>query len=126
MTEEEEVEAVVPVEAAAPAGAVVQAEVAAPVEAAVTAAVSEETPGPVKCTRRPAPTAGTNAKFLSSRLKEGQSIAESASRNTGGSESGKRSIFFLFIFFIYLQHFPIHIHGLPGLPQKRFKKVRRL
>jgi hypothetical protein len=83
--------------------AVVQAEAAAQAEAAVSAAVaagSEETQGPGKCIRRLVPTAGANAKFPSSRLREGRFTAESASRNTDGSEI-KGSIFFLFYFFLF-------------------------
>lgn len=67
-------------------------------EVEVGAVVSEETMDPGRCIRRSAPIAGTNVKFLSSRQKEGRFTAETAIRNTRGSES---DIFFLF-FFIYL------------------------
>jgi hypothetical protein len=61
-------------------------EVETEAEEAVSAEVSEETQAPGKCTRQPAPTAATNAKYHSSRQKEGRSTAEIAFRNTKSSD----------------------------------------
>lgn len=62
------------------------AEEAAVAASAGVAAVAEATAGPAKCTRQPAPTAEGNAKFHSSRPKEGRFTAGTASRSTKNSE----------------------------------------